>query len=198
MPALECRDISREQGRQQDRGCRFGRALVCSNRLGKLTKSRQLSARRSWVTDFECSHVTYAYIYIYFVRRKFPPRFPPRRPTATLCLFDARSKGYISLTPFSPFLPFFPRLATVLLNPFYFTRTQPVSRFARFHFRGKQSRAYIVAWHFIPRSRPFSPSLIPPLFHKENPFKDPRMTCLSTIKRRSNRTVENVLPYMRR
>jgi len=54
---------------------------VCSSRLGKLTKSRQLSAC-SWVTDFECSHVTYACIvcaYSVYTRRKFPPK--PGVPT---------------------------------------------------------------------------------------------------------------------
>lgn len=79
---------------------------VCSNRLGKLTKSRQLSAC-SWVTDFECSHVTYACIVCAFIACIHAENSPlsltslPRRPAAARCLFDVRSKGHISLTPFS-------------------------------------------------------------------------------------------------
>lgn len=52
VPALERRDISREQGRRAREGAGLRKGVVWSNRLGKLTKSRQLS-ERSWVTDFD-------------------------------------------------------------------------------------------------------------------------------------------------
>lgn len=139
MPALECRDISREPGSTAP-GVPIRKGAVCSNRLGKLTKSRQLSAC-SWVTDFECSHVTYvrACIVRAYTRRKFPPKPGIATPPATRCLFDERSKGRISLTPL------FPRLATVPLNPVLFYPDATSFPFRAFPFPRQAASSYILA-----------------------------------------------------
>lgn len=148
---------------------------VCSNRLGKLTKSRQLSAC-SWVTDFECSHVTYACIVRAFIACIHAENSPPKPGVATplansgaMPLQRAFKRAHIAHPPF-------PRLATVLLNPFYFTRTQPVSCFARFHFRDRQPRVvprvYCSALHprFLIARCLFLPFYSSSLFHKSKYF----------------------------
>lgn len=99
----ECRHssvaISRASRGEREHGISaIRRGVVWSNLLGKLTKSRQLSAR-SWVTDFECSHVAYTRV----LRTSKSPhlssacRHPVSQPRK--CLFDERSKEHISPTP---------------------------------------------------------------------------------------------------
>jgi len=132
----ECRHssvaISRANGKGREHGVpTIRRGVVWSNRLGKLTKSRQLSAR-SWVTDFECSHVAYTRV----CKSKSPHLSLSPSRQQRKCLFDERSKEHIS-----PTLSAYP-LARFIENPPYFIRT--FSHFARFHFRGTQLELHCV------------------------------------------------------
>lgn len=204
----ECRhssDISREQGRT--RAPLISRGVVWSNRLGKLTKSRQLSAR-SWVTDFEYSHIEYSRMHAEISPSKLGLSSHPASGA------NASSTSVQKSTFRPPLLPTLSRLAqpfhwkSVLFYPdtadfpfraFPFPRHALRSLELRHIYCNAFHLPFSSAWRFFPLL--FSPLFAPPFPRRRKalPFKDSRTACLS-IRRQLTRVArrEIALWSMRR